>query len=97
MRLLLRFGSVERLDLSFGQQRAIFCRLGLQRFHLLLHRLQVGRCQTQRTTAGEIDRPRRFTASATRTGPHAGCTTANSTIACSTPASVLTSGPATAL
>src|ERR1700739_2531359 len=31
------------------------------------------RCHTQRTPAGEIDKPRRFSASDTRTWPQAGC------------------------
>jgi hypothetical protein len=33
------------------------------------------RCQTQRTPAGEIDRPRCLSASDTRTWPQAGCST----------------------
>ena len=37
------------------------------------------RCHTQRTPAGEIDRPRRFSASETRTWPQAGCSIASST------------------
>ena len=41
------------------------------------------RCQTQRTPAGEIDNPRRFSASETRTWPQAGCSIAISTAACS--------------
>src|SRR4029453_18268155 len=36
------------------------------------------RCQTQRTPAGEIDNPRRFSASETRTWPQAGCSIASS-------------------
>src|SRR5260221_9494030 len=46
------------------------------------------RCQTQRTPAGEIDRPRRLSASETRTWPHAGCSIAISTTACSISAGV---------
>src|SRR5215470_4255207 len=41
------------------------------------------RCHTQRTPAGEIDSPRRFSISETRTWPQAGCPIANSTTACS--------------
>src|SRR6516162_2541523 len=41
------------------------------------------RCHTQRTPAGEIDNPRRFSASATRTWPQAGCSIASSTTASS--------------
>src|SRR5215471_7892591 len=41
------------------------------------------RCQTQRTPAGEIDNPRRFSASDTRTWPQAGCSIANATAASS--------------
>src|SRR5207237_8119302 len=39
------------------------------------------RCHTQRTPAGEIDNPRRFSASDTRTWPQAGCSIAISTAA----------------
>src|SRR5215468_6986101 len=41
------------------------------------------RCHTQRTPAGEIDRPCRFSASETRTWPQAGCSIAIATTACS--------------
>src|SRR5437660_12572672 len=41
------------------------------------------RCHTQRTPAGEIDNPRRFSASETRTWPQAGCSIAISTTASS--------------
>src|SRR5215469_13587516 len=41
------------------------------------------RCHTQRTPAGEIDRPRRFSISETRTWPQAGCSVAIATTACS--------------
>jgi hypothetical protein len=46
--------------------------------------IEVGswRCRTQRTPAGEIDRPRRFSASDTCTWPQAGCPIAISTTAC---------------
>ena len=41
------------------------------------------RCHTQRTPAGEIDRPRRLSASEMRTWPQAGCSIASATTACS--------------
>src|SRR6516225_8904782 len=41
------------------------------------------RCHTQRTPAGEIDRPCRFSISETRTWPQAGCSIAIATTACS--------------
>src|SRR5437868_710316 len=41
------------------------------------------RCHTQRTPAGEIDNPRRFSASETRTWPQAGCSIAIETTASS--------------
>jgi hypothetical protein len=45
--------------------------------------IEVKRCHTQRTPAGKIDSPRRFSASETRTWPQAGCSIAISTTACS--------------
>src|SRR5512138_2148354 len=41
------------------------------------------RCHTQRTPAGEIDNPRRFSASKTRTWSQAGCSIAIATTASS--------------
>src|SRR5215813_11098410 len=41
------------------------------------------RCHTQRTPAGEIDRPCRFSISETQTWPQAGCSIAIATTACS--------------
>src|SRR5215468_11085831 len=50
---------------------------------LIIRMLIVGYCHTQRTPAGEIDRPRRFNASEMRTWPQAGCSIASATTASS--------------
>jgi hypothetical protein len=41
------------------------------------------RCHTHRTLKGETERPRIFSSFETRTWPQAGCSSANSTTACS--------------
>jgi hypothetical protein len=60
------------------------CHLGFERLQAVLHRGQIVTFHTQRTPAGEIDRPRRFSASDTPTCPQAGCSIATATTAYST-------------
>ena len=72
MRFLVGLGLLERGDLGVGEQDAILRHLGFKRLQAVLHRGQIVTFHTQRTPAGEIDRPRRFSASNTRTCPQAG-------------------------
>ena len=72
MRLLVGLGLLERGDLGLGEQDAVLRHLGFERLETMLHRGEIVTFHTQRTPAGEIDRPRRFSASNTRTCPQAG-------------------------
>src|SRR5215472_13355276 len=83
VRLLVGFGLLESGDLGFGQQDAILRQLGFSALRRCLIEVRSWRCHTQRTPAGEIDRPCRFRASDTRTWPQAGCSIASATAACS--------------
>src|SRR6516225_640743 len=83
VRLLVGLGLFERGDLRLGEQDAILRHLGLERLQAQLHRGQVVALPDAAHPAGEIDNPRRFTASDTRTWPQAGCSIASATTASS--------------
>jgi hypothetical protein len=68
MRFLVGLGLFERRDLRLGQEDA-FAALASSALRRCFIEVRSWRCHTQRTPAGEIDRPRRFSASETRTWP----------------------------
>src|SRR5205814_6131603 len=83
MRFLVGLGFLERGDLRLGQQDAILCRLGFERFEAVLHRGQVVALPHAAHTGGRDRQQRRFSASETRTWPQAGCSIAIATTASS--------------
>ena len=75
MRLFVSLGLLKRGNLGLGQEQAVLRHFGFAGFQAQLHRRSC-RCHTHRTPAGEIDRPRPLSASATRIWPQAGCSIA---------------------
>src|SRR6476646_5278842 len=83
MGFLLRLGAFERLHLGLGEHQAPCAILDSKAFSRCFMVVRSWRCQTQRTPAGEIDRPCLASSLATRSWPQAGWSTAIATTAAS--------------
>ena len=71
----------ERRHLRFGEDHSLLGHFRLEQAQTLLHALHVVALPHGSTPDGEISSPRFASSLATRTWPHVGCSTANSTTA----------------